>query len=69
MILRSSIYMMHPKLHAPGICSVCKDAAQLKFYDSSSNETLGDCCINEAIKAEALLSSISSYPAHINSRK
>jgi hypothetical protein len=69
MIRRSTIFMLPPKDHVSGKCWCCGTEAALKFVDSSANERIGACCLNEMIMAERLLAGISEATNPTGGRK
>lgn len=49
------IFMLSPASHMLGSCGVCGTLATLKFRDASTGVTVAQCCLNDLLLAEAML--------------
>jgi len=54
----SRIFMLPPKDHVPGVCSVCDQNTVLKFRDASTGFRVGMCCRSALVVAEGIISSV-----------
>ena len=52
----SNIFMLSPSDFSPGICSVCGQAATIKYRCAATGMCVGDCCRAALVGADALLS-------------
>jgi hypothetical protein len=52
---RAQIFMVSPKDFRPGVCALCAQPAILKFTDSVTGQSYGDCCFAAMVSAERAL--------------